>query len=535
MRRRTFLGLAGGLGAAAVGGLSSCGRPPSELDLGPAAKQPAYRPLTNLPEPTIAGTKDGVLPNTYERYPEKPVTSVQGVPGDGKPVSILTETFAAIVPAVGNNSVWSSLNAKLGSELKIQLVPSSDFGVKFATVVAGDSLPDMFFVAPDFPRTPELMAARALDLSDHLAGDAILDYPNLANISTDCWDVGRFNGRIYGLPSPRGALQSGILYRRDDLLKKKGISGEFTSFVDFSDQCHDLTDAKAGVWALTGVPMQFLRNMLNVPNFWHFDGSTMQSWWTAPEQEQALEAGRKLLAAGVVNPDAFANPNTKTWFGTGKAYFNADAVAAWPQYYASNAKVEGFDIGGCAIPGFDGGEAGRLWLSFPSFGFSAVSKAAAGRVQTLLKIADYLAAPFGSAEYLTVKYGVEGPDYAITDGNPVPTPTGGAASQLGVKYIVDAPQVNFIPGRPAAARKVDRLLRRLVPRALVNDAVYLYSKTAADRFARAQTRFQSLENDIVQGRKPVSDWRPEADSWWSRYGQQMSRELTEAYHAAGRG
>ena len=53
------------------------------------------------------------------------------------------------------------------------------------------------------------MAAKAVDLSDHLAGDAILDYPNLANIPTDCWDVGRFNGRIYGLPSPRGAVSRG--------------------------------------------------------------------------------------------------------------------------------------------------------------------------------------------------------------------------------------------------------------------------------------------------------------------------------------
>ncbi len=74
-----------------------------------------------------------------------------------------------------------------------------------------------------------------------------------------------------------------------------------------------------------------------------------------------------------------------------------------------------------------------------------------------------------------------------------------------------------------------------MPDALANDAVYLYSKTVADRFAGSQTRFSSLENDILQGRRPVSDWRAEADSWQARYGAQMSAELTEAYHAAGRG
>ena len=180
------------------------------------------------------------------------------------------------------------------------------------------------------------MAAKALDLSDHLAGDAILDYPNLANIPTACWDVGRFNGRIYGLPSPRGAVSSGILYRRDDLLKAKGITGEPQSFADFQALCAEVNDPRSGTWALTSPALQYLRNMLDVPNFWRYDGSTMQSWWTDPGQEQALEAARSLVADGLMNPDAFtASASPKTWFGTGKAYFTADAFTAWPSYYAS--------------------------------------------------------------------------------------------------------------------------------------------------------------------------------------------------------
>ena len=102
--------------------------------------------------------------------------------------------------------------------------------------------------------------------------------------------------------------------------------------------CTELNDPRGGVWALTTVPLQFLRNMLDIPNFWRYDGSTMQSWWTGPAQEQALEAARSLVAAGLINPDAFAAPNTKTWFGTGKAYFNSDAISAWPQYYSGRRR-----------------------------------------------------------------------------------------------------------------------------------------------------------------------------------------------------
>ena len=536
MRRRRFLELAGGIGAAAgLAPLVGCSTRPAALDAsGPPVEAPAYKQRSGLPRPDILGSRDGVIPSTYLSYPAEPVTTVAKPPGDGRAVSILTQTFSPIPPAVNNNSVWSNLNAELGSPLDIQLVPQADYKIKFATVVAGDSLPDLFFASPDFPRMPELMAARAVDLSEHLSGQGVLDYPNLANLPTACWDVGRFNGRLYGLPSPRGAMQSGILFRRSDLLAQRGLEGEVSSFAEFADVCREVNDPRAGVWALTAVPLQFIRNMLSIPNFWRFDGTGMQSWWTPPEQEQALEAGRKLFADGLVNPDAFAAPNKKTWFSTGKAYFTDDAFASWSQYYAS-AEAKGFDMSGCAIPAFDGGGAGRMWLSFPSYGFAAVGQQAADRVETMLRIADYLAAPFGSAEYLTIRYGKAGTDYELKDGSPAPTPGSAAASQLGVKYVTDAPIVNFIPGQPAAARKLDRLLRQLVPRALANDAVYLYSKTTSDRFSGAQTRFSSLENDILQGRRPVSDWRLEADSWWKRYGAQMSAELTEAYYAAGRG
>jgi putative aldouronate transport system substrate-binding protein len=539
MDRRRFLGVTGAAGLTlGLGQLAGCGHPPSAQDLGPPAAQPTYRPLPGLPKPDIAGTADGVIPSSYFRYPSNPVRSVSGVPGDGRPVTVLTETYSAIPPSVDRNSVWSHLNTALGSPLQIQLVPQADFGVKYATTVAGDALPDVFFASPspDFPRTPELMAAKALDLSDHLAGDAILDYPNLANIPTACWDVGRFNGRIYGLPSPRGAVSSGILYRRDDLLAAKGVRGEFGSFAELSALCAELNDPRGGRWAFTTPPLQYVRNMLDIPNFWRYDGTTMQSWWTAPASEQALEATRSLVAAGFTNPDAFtASASPKTWFGTGKAYFTADAFSAWPSYYASAGDVEGFVIDACTIPAFAGGGQGSMWLSFPSFGFAAVSAAAADRVTTILKIADYLAAPFGTAEYLTSKYGVEGPDYALKDGTIVPTKSGSAGSQLGLKYLVDAPPVNFIPGNADAARTCDRLLRELVPKAQANDAVYLYSRTAADRFAQSQTRFTALENDILQGRKPVSAWGAEADAWWKRYGQQMSEELAQAYVDAGRG
>lgn len=521
--------------ALAVGGptLAACsgsgGSDPAVNDPARQVPPPGYQKAGGT-NPDIAGDAD--IPDTFLRYPDNPTRSVPSPPGDGRPVTILTQTFAAVTATAPANTVWQQLNEKLGSELQIQQIPQAEYVNKFATSLAGEQLPDMFFVAEQ-PDMPQMIEATCLDLSEHLSGDAVKKYPNLAAIPTAAWEAGRFNGKLYGLPSPRGAMSSGILYRREDLLAQKGVEANWSSFQEFFDLASQVNDPRGGRWATTIVPVQYIKNMLGIPNFWKWSGSSMESWWTAPQAEEALSAARKWSEAGLHHPDAFSAPNQKTWFTTDKAYFNPDSFTAWAQYMGS-AKGD-FDIDGCRIPAFDGNGTGRMWMSFPSFGRSAINKTAADRVETLLGVANYLAAPFGTQEYLDVKYGKAGADYEMKDGSPSAVGQGAANRELGVKYLVDAAQVNFLPGREDSARKLDTLIRSLVPDALRNDAVYLQSKAFSDNFEGDQKKFKALEDDIVQGRKPVSEWRPAADAWWKDHGQQMADELGQAYATAGRG
>ncbi|RMB57779.1 type 2 periplasmic-binding domain-containing protein [Tessaracoccus antarcticus] len=538
LSRRQFVHASLAIAALSGGGLlSGCGGGSSSdnptdkggANGGDAVPAPTYRPLENGPKPDIAG--DVNIPDTFFNYPSDPFQSVTEMAGDGKPVSILTQTFSPVTAQPPKNTAWQNLNDKIGSELTIQQIPAGEYSTKFSTTLAGQQLPDMFFIA-EVSDMPAMVQATCLDLSDHLSGDAILKYPNLAAIPTDAWEAGRFGGRLYGLPSPRGAMSSGILYKRDDMLKAKGIDGTWGSFQEFFDLAKEINDPRGGVWASTSVPGQYIKNMLGMPNFWNYDGKTMQSWWMVPEMEQALEAQRSWVEAGLMNPDAFSSPNTKLWFSTGKGYFNPDAFTAWAQYWVG--ATSGFDFGGCEIPAFEGGGDGHMWVSFPSFGRSAINKNAGDRVETLLKVANYLAAPFGTQEFLDVKYGKEGVDYTLNGSDPEPTPAGGANSQIGVKYIVDAKVPNYLPGHKESAQKLDTLIRALMPNALYNDAVYLYSKEQEKNFAEALTEFGALEGDIVQGRKQVSDWKPAADKWWKDHGQKMADELAQAYVDAGR-
>ena len=55
-----------------------------------------------------------------------------------------------------------------------------------------------------------------------MSGDAISDYPNLANFSTYTWRAGAIDGRIYAIPSARAPIGTTIAYRKD-LFDKAGV------------------------------------------------------------------------------------------------------------------------------------------------------------------------------------------------------------------------------------------------------------------------------------------------------------------------
>ena len=93
-----------------------------------------------------------------------------------------------------------------------------------------------------------------------------------------------------------------------------------------------------------------------------------------------------------------------------------------------------------------GKEATVAVLGPGNFGYTAIKKNSPERVQELLRIIDYFAAPFGSEEYVQVRYGARDIDYKL-DANGVPRagwPAGGrpvcsAAGDQRAAALVESP------------------------------------------------------------------------------------------------
>ncbi|EWS81818.1 hypothetical protein BF93_15020 [Brachybacterium phenoliresistens] len=529
--RRTVLA-AGAAGAAAV--LAACsnegrGGAPAEFVNAPV-EMPRHIPFPGL-EPDLPGDPATGLMDAYFQYPAQPLVATSGAPGDGKVVETLVRTDSPVPPDVSRNAFWQELNSRLGSELEINIVPGPDWGQKFATTVAGDVLPEVFCVDGGMPQLPQFMDAAALDLTPYLSGDRVADYPFLANIPPETWGPTALNGKIMGVPIPRGVMSTSFLYKREDLLAAKGITEDPTSFEEFLALCQELTVPRENVFALGSVPLDLIRQMLGIPNGWvEKDGSLTRNL-ELEEQVEALEAARRLVEAEVLNPDTFAvqGNDVKNWFGSGRSYFTFDTFSAWPQFIREQTSGEDFSMAMLRTPGYDGSPGTAVsWLGNPTYGISAIRQDAGDRVEAILNVLNYLAAPFGTEEYLFRIYGAPGVHYELSGTDPVLTDRGASETQLGFRYLADSPWPIYVPGNRRSTQNWYEGQKIAVGQGSADPTLGLYSETKSTTGGSIDGRINDLTNDILQGRKPVSAWAEGVRAWKADGGDRIRDELEKA-------
>src|SRR5204862_7695400 len=152
-------------------------RPPAAPAAG-AVKLPSYIPLPAV-KADLPGTEN--IPDGYLVYPKSTFKSVSATPGAGGEVTWMTYT---IVPntALADNPGWQEVNKQVGAVLRMQLTPFADYTVRLQTVLAGGELPDVVYMPTVQPEQAQLLQAKFADLTPYLSGDAVKEYPNLANL-----------------------------------------------------------------------------------------------------------------------------------------------------------------------------------------------------------------------------------------------------------------------------------------------------------------------------------------------------------------
>lgn len=527
--RRRFMATGGVLGAglAGLGGLAGCSDPAAtQVEASKGVKLPGHREYASV-KADLPGSEGGVQQAFYS-YPSDRPRSVDGVPGRGGTFTSMSPVYGAAPPGPPGNQFWTELNKRLGTEVAIQMTAAANYDAKLATVIAGDQLPDMVRFQVNLPEMDKLMKAKFVNLAEYLAGDLVMTYPNLANIPTDAWKVGIFGDGFYGIPVPRPRIGNGRFVRKD-LFDAAGVSIEPESYDELMENARALTDRKNNRFGFVSGPSLKVATLISyeVGHDWTATSGKLVRNVETPQYKDAVAAMAEAWKAGVVHPEGFVTTSPfKEWFVNGTGAILTDGILAWQKFAEQGAEIDGFEMSLMTIPKKDGGGLAPFPLGAASFGFQAITKADRPRVEEILRICNYLAAPFGTEEDYFTTFGVEGVDHTLDNGTPQLTKRG--TEELGVRldYIAQSPVPLYYAG--ITRRDVDvqhAHQAKVIPVGLPNPAEGLYSPTHESSEGKSALRALDDGVDaIIQGRQPISEFDGLVATWRRKAGDAIRGE-----------
>lgn len=543
--RRRLLAGAGSLALLAGAGASMTGCDQTGKTTNTAAKNetvalPTYERYSGV-TPDLPGTEQGVDP-AFRNFPKDRPQSVPEKPGSGSDkVSAMANIYYAVPPGPSGNPWWADLNKKMGIDLDIQMVPSADYPTKFATTIAGNDLPDVMMMRQPptlIANLPQLLKAKFTDLSKYLSGDAVKEYPNLANIPTVTWKSAIFNGGIYGIPIPRGRIGH-YNFIRQDLFEAKGLPIAPKGYDETFKVCKELTNPKKRTWAFSmiGQAQNLLININKVPNQWREEGGKLTRSYETDEFKQTVNDLITWWKAGVLHPAAFdTNQPFKQLFNSGTCAINAhDGYPGWTQYILDNQNNPKFKLGLMPVYDREGSELAPWDYGTGIFSIVGIKKQdSEDRTKMLLRMLNYLAAPFGTEEYFFRLYGKQGRDHTLDkNDNPVFTKEGTANLVVPVRYLADAPYTIYQPGRPQDADTQHDYQSLEIPVGIADPTIGLFSNTLATKNATIDKKFNDGVHDIIQGRQPLDHLDDLVKAWQKGGGDDIRKEYQDQLQQAG--
>ncbi|HWK80211.1 MAG TPA: hypothetical protein VNP95_05570 [Thermomicrobiales bacterium] len=515
---------------------------------GLASAQDASTPAaTPNADGVIVSSVEGV-PNAYTSMPT-PFQSVASVPGSGGTVTMLTISYSPPPTDKDKNTFWQELEKRLGVQWEPTLVPASSYGEKVSALIAGGDLPDLFFllVSNSAPVIAQSMSQGAFtDLTPYLTGDAIGDYPNLAKYPSYLWENVKFEGKIFGVPKP--VLRSNdTQFYRTDWAQKLGMESVATTddvsklLVAMSKDDPDGNGSGDtwGVAASSGSWNMFTWNqMFAVPYSWRLnDDGTLTNQIETEEYRASLSFARDLYANGAFHPDSAGMDydTAKSTFISGQVGLYGDGFAAF--FGENSLQVQARKLNPNAdfaplVSASANGVPGVTYAGPGYFGSMGIPASVTdeGRVKELLRIVDYLCAPFGSEESNFLRYGLTEHHDVQPDGSFVRNDKG-AADMSALVYPFLSENFFFYPGLEGEAASAQALNERMATIAITNPTAGLISATNIEKAGELNQLGTDRVTAIVTGRADLSALDDYISEWKQGGGDAIRQEFEQAIAA----
>jgi putative aldouronate transport system substrate-binding protein len=510
---------------------------------------PNYLPIQG-PKPDLPPNEQG-LEGGYLSYPTSLVQAVLQAPGLGSDVTAFTITpnTSSVPPPVDQNAAWQEVNKQLKANMKMQMVSIADYYTKVPVIMAGGDLPDLFYLDTTQLAVADLakfLQSSYADLSPYLVGDTVKNYPNLAAFPATPWKQTLYNGSILGVPIVRPNV-SYIWYVNQTRLDAIGAA-QPTNADDFKRILTELTRPDANQWGFGAFEPAYgllytgrgdcpQCAMFGVPNNWAVDANGKFTKDIETDQfRAAVSFVSDLYSSGLAYPDSI--PNTvvlRTNLLSGKIAVAAGGWVGYPAQMWNGGLNQNPPVNFRAWHPLSSDGSPPIWHQSQGYiGMTAVKKSTPAREQELLRILNYLAAPFGSQEYHLLRFGLEGTDFNYDDKhNPVPTDKGNVeVVPVGWQYLSSGPTVLYNPNNPDFVRVAYADEQAMMAAMVPDPSVGLYSPTNSSKFGSLVQTFSDGIGDIVRGRAPLNRLDQLIIDWRSAGGDQMRSEYEQAYSAS---
>ncbi|MBZ2199001.1 extracellular solute-binding protein [Occultella gossypii] len=541
LSRRRFLAGSAGLAVSATvlsacGGGDDGGGAGSSGGDGGSVELPTFKKIEATVMPDLPG--DGIVQDVYFSYPDPPYQAVEHPTGSGGELRAMLMTYSTPPTPMDQNSYWQRMNDDLGVTFIPDLVPADDYVEKFSTVIAGGGELPEIIQAPlwmPLPRMGELIKSQFTDLTEYLSGDAVLTYPNLANIPTASWKNAVNQGILWGVPIPRPQFPS-VMYVRMDRSEQAGFAEFPKTQEEFLEWGEAMTDTSKQQYAFAAVQNGWMENAVNgmyeQPNKWHLDGDTLTREWDHPGYFDGTDFVKQVWDLGYLHPDTpgmqVSQQQTLFWNGTIAACENGiSAVSSAAQYP---------DVPlGARAPWTKDGSKVHAMQNTGIFSVNALKKGLEkAKVEEYLNILDYLAAPFGSQEYTTISFGLEGEQYTIENGSPTPIQDKAADLAINLKYVATAPQTLYAPEMAVqdTYTRFHELQQELATGLVPDPCVTLRSETL-ERNGQYEQEILDVRTGYILGRKTLDDLKGAVQKYNDEIGAEVNAEMMAAIEARG--
>jgi len=494
--------------------------------------------------------------------PSTNITSING--GVSKTPEVVkmadTDNYDLEVMMITYSAGWAAdspyikeLNQKLNINLTFDLVPYDSYLEKLNVMAASNSFPDSYILS-EAQFTQWVGKGIFSDLKPMLDTG---NYPNLTNyLDQDAFQLlcppGKYYGLPYYLPASRDSL-----YIRQDWLDKLGLPVPQT-LDDFLNVCNAFAnddpdeDGKADTTGFTaylrqGLPVSdslfYIAGAFGVPNCWKLDPTTNQlvPWETCTtEMEAFLTYMNKMYQGGGLDKDIAVNnlQNTIDKFSSGKAGVydgNPNNNSPTGIILAPLLKVDPNAVMVPILPpaGLTGIRATKTFASNQKTVIN--SSISSGKQTRLMEFYNYL---IGDEGLRMMKNGLEGIDYTQNaDGTytQLPSFTTDFSNMLFAWLIRRFDPIYFTA--PAFwrdqtyANEASAAISAAAPYVVPNPAEGLVSDTNVKLGTNLDNNLTSTIASIITGDMPVSAWDQAVQDWRSGGGDQIIKEMNDAYAA----